>query len=210
MIGNPDSGSRRRWRVAHAAWAVLAVALSLFLAFTKGGHPPLIFLLPPVLVVWVVGHFAIWGVRWLAAKGRRLASGTAGEGRPWPVGLRLALLGTGVGTSIGVFQLLMTALQGELYPFHYASLWAVMLAVWLVHGACFAGLLLRRRWSRFMGAMLAFGWAMLLASQIAEHLPRGASSDTAGLLIAFGMMVVILLFGLHLAASREVKSFLTH
>ncbi len=193
----------------HATWAVLAVIVSLFLVFMKGGHPPLIIFVPLVLIIWFVGHFVIWGVQWLAGKGRRLDGGTGRESSSWPVGLWFALVGTAIPALIGIFQLLVTAWEGRLYPYHYFDLWAMMLAVWLVHGACFAGLLLRQRWSRFLSAMLAFGWAILLAFQIAEHLPPTAHSDTTGLLLAFGMMALLLLFGFYLAASHKVKTFLT-
>ncbi len=204
-----DSPKDRRGYAAHAAWAVTAVAVSLLMIFTiNKGHPPFIVFLPLVILVWVVGHLAIWGVAWLVVKGRRVASGTRSEGRSWPVGLRLAVIGTGVLTSVGVFQILVTGYLGRLYPYHYANLWALMLVIKLVHAACFVGLLLRQRWSRHMSALLAVGWAMLLASQISEHLPPRAPSNIAELMIAFGIMVFLFILGLHLVVSREVKSFL--
>jgi len=204
-----DSPKDRRGyaaHAAHAAWAVIAVVVSLLMIFTiNKGHPPFIVFLPLVILVWVV---AIWVVAWLVVKGRRLASGTGSEGRSWPVGLRLALIGTGVLTSLGVFQILVTGYLGRLYPYHYANLWALVLVIKLVHAACFVGLLLRQRWSRHVSALLAVGWAMLLASQIAEHLPPRAPSNIAELMIAFGIMVFLFILGLHLVVSREVKSFL--
>ena len=204
-----DSPKDRRGYAAHAAWAVIAVVVSLLMIFTiNKGHPPLIVFLPLVILVWVVGHLAIWVVAWLVVKGRRLASETGSEGRSWPVGLRLALIGTGVLTSLGVFQILVTGYLGRLYPYHYANLWALMLVIKFVHAACFVGLLLRQRWSRHVSALLAVGWAMLLASQIAEHLPPRAPSNIAELMIAFGIMVFLFILGLHLVVSREVKSFL--
>jgi len=103
----------------------------------------------------------------------------------------------------------MTILGGNLYPYPGAGVWTEMLAVSLAHGACFAGLLLRRRWSRLPSAMLAFGWALLLVSQIVEHLPLRALSEATELLIACGILLLLLLLGLYLVASREVKSFLT-
>jgi hypothetical protein len=79
--------------------------------------------------------------------------------------------------------------------------------VWLVHAACFAALLLRRRWSRPLSATLAFGWAALLGVQLTEHFRRG-SSDTTGLLIAVTLMVSLLLFGSYLVLSSKARSFL--
>ena len=188
---------------------MLAIVVSLLMIFTiNKGHPPLIVFLPLVILVWVAGHLAIWGVAWLVVKGRRVASGTRSEGRSWPVGLRLAVIGTGVLTSAGVFQILVTGYLGRLYPYHYANLWTIMLVIKLAHAACFVGLLLRQQWSRLGTALLAVGWAMLMASQIAEHLPPRAPSNFAELMIAFGIMVFLFILGLHLVVSRKVKSFL--
>jgi len=164
--------------------------------------------LPLVIVVWVVGHFTVWGVEWLAAKGQRLASEHEGQGKSWPVGLRLALIGTGVGASMGLLQIIVTGYEGKVYPFHDFTLWRIMMAIWLVHGACFVGLLLRRPWSRLMSVMLALAWALLAAAQIAEHLVRGYRVDIAELLLVSVSMMFLFLFGLHLATSSRIKSFL--
>jgi hypothetical protein len=139
-----------------------------------------------------------------------MASKTDGVLKPWPIDLRIALIGTGVPAVIGIFQVLMTGLQRKWYPYPDARLWAVMLAVWLVHGASFVGMLLRQQWSRLVSAVLAFGWVLLLASQIAEHLPPRVSSDTKELLIAVVLLVLLLFIGLHLFTSRKVMSFFTH
>ena len=204
-----DSPKDRRGYAAHAAWAVIAVVVSLLMIFTiNKGDPFLIVFLPLVVLVWVVGHLAIWGVAWLVAKGRRVATGTGSEGISWPVGLRLAVIGTGVLTSLGVFQILVTGYLGRLYPYHSANLWTIMLVIKLVHAACFVGLLLRQQWSRLATALLAVGWAMLMASQIAEHLPPRAPSNIAELMIAFGIMVFLSILGLHLVVSHKVKLFL--
>jgi hypothetical protein len=204
-----DTSKDRRMYAAHAAWAVIAVIVSLLMVFTiNKGHPPLIVFLPLFILVWVIGHLAVWGVGWLVVKGRRVASGTGNKGRSWPVGLKLAVIGTGVLTSVGVFQILVTVYLGRLYPYHYANLWAIMLVVKLVHAACFVGLLLRQQWSRYVSGLLAIGWAILFASQIAEHLPPRAPPNIAELMIAFGIMVFLFILGLHLVVSREVRSFL--
>ena len=196
--------------MAHTVWAAIAITVSLFMIFTKQrGHPPIMVFAPLAWIIWGVGHIAIWAVQWLAVRGQRIVSETGGERKPWPIGLWPALIGTGVPAAIGIFQVLMTSLQRKWYPYPDASLWAVMLAVWLVHGACFAGMLLRKQWSRLVIAMLALGWALLLAKQIAEHLPPRVSSDTTELLTAGVLMVLLLLLGLHLVTSRKVRSFFT-
>ena len=211
MIGNPDTSSQRRRRVAHVAWAAIAITVSLFMIFTKQrGDPPMMVFVPLVWIIWVVGHFVIWSIQWLAARGQPLVRETGVVRKPWPISLKIAVIGTGVPAVIGIFQVLMTVLQRKWYPYPDANLWTVMLAVWLVHGVGFAGLLLRQQWSRLLSAMLAVGWALLLASQIAEHLHPRVSSETKELLIACLLMVLLLLIGLHLVASRKVKAFFTH
>jgi hypothetical protein len=211
MSREPRLASQRRRGLAHAAWAAFAFIVCLFLLLTmQNGHPPALILVPYVLVVWVLGHGLIWGVQHLAAKGRRMAARTATESQPWPVGLRLALVSTGAAALVGILQVVGTLRQGRWYPYHDGGLWAVMLVVWLVHTACFVGLLLRQRWSRLSSATLAVGWALLLGTQIAEHLAPITSTDTAGLLLAFGLMVLLLLFAAYLASSRKAKFFLIH
>ncbi|MCC6713897.1 MAG: hypothetical protein IT496_01590 [Gammaproteobacteria bacterium] len=197
--------------LTHAAWAVLALVACAFLVLTRQtGHPPAIILVPYVLVAWVAGHGLIFGVQCLAAKGRRMAARASTEDQPWPVGLRLALVGTGIGTLVGITQVIGTVLQGRWYPYHDVGLWAAMLAVWVIHGSAFAGLLLRRRWSRLLSTAVAIGWALLLGRQIAGQFTTTASTDTAGVIMASGLIVILLLVAGYLAASRRAKAFLVH
>ena len=198
---------RRSHRVAHALWAAACFIVCLLLVFTgQGGHPPAIILLPLVLAAWAVGHGFLWGAQRLAAAGRRTGAG-ADDGQAWPLGLRVAVVCTAAATLLGVVQVGGTVLTGTWYPFRYAGEWAAMLLVCLVHAACFASLLLRRRWSRSLSAAIAFGWATLLGKQVAEHF-RSGSSDTAGLLIAVALIVSLLLFGFYLLSSSRARSFL--
>lgn len=195
-------------RIAHAIWAALAILVALFLVLAGGGHPAPIIFLPLVVVIWVVGHIVVWGVGWLAGKGRRLRTAAGGVTQSWPAGLKLAVIGTAVGTSVGIIQIVVTAFLGKLYPYHDATLWTTMLIIWLVHGTCFVGLLLRRRWSRFLASAIALAWALLSVWQIVEHLVRGYRLEIGPLLILVLATVFLALFGLHLAVSRKVKSFL--
>jgi hypothetical protein len=103
-----------------------------------------------------------------------------------------------------------TLLKGSWYPFNDAGYRWAMLLVWVAHAICFAGLLLRRSWSRLLSATLAFGWTALLGLQVAEHLGPGTSSDTAGVLIAIALMVVLVLLGYYIASSSRTRSFLSH
>jgi hypothetical protein len=99
-------------RLAHAAWAAVGIIVCLLLVLTgQKGHPPAVIFLPHALVVWAVGHGLIWGVQRLAARGRRIV--TATEGQRWPVGLRLAVVGTGAAALVGVAQVIGTGLEGR-------------------------------------------------------------------------------------------------
>jgi len=194
-------------RFAQVAWAVFALSVSGILIFSGGGHPPPIVLLPLVIVIWIVGHIAIWGIAALAAHGRRYGP-VAQRERPWPTGLKLALIGTAIGAFVGILQACGTVFLGKLYPYRDATLWTTMMTVWLFHGACFLGLLLRRPWSRMLSTLVVFGWALLSIWQIADHLLRGQRVDIAGLMILGTATVFLILFGVYLATSSSVKSFL--
>ena len=208
MIAHTES--RKKFAI-HGAWATVAVVICLLMIlFGSKGHPPAAIFLPLVILVWVAGHAAIWGITWLLARGRGSGRKTSHDTGSWPISLRIAAVATGIVTSAGLFQLVMSGALGKLYPYHYAGLWTTMLVVKLVHALCFAGLLLRKTWSRPLGALLAVGWATLLVLQIAEHLSRGTISNRAELAIAFGIVVMLLAFGLHLTVSDKVKSFLGH
>jgi hypothetical protein len=196
-------------RLVHAVWAALSATVCLYLIFTRQtGHPPPIVLVPYVLVAWGVGHGLIWAAQRLAAKGRSVSAlGDTAE-QSWPIGLRLALVGTGGPALIGIVQVIGTVLKRQWYPYPEAGLWVTMLLVCLAHAASSAGLLLRRRWSRLSSATLAVGWAVLLGKQITEQLVRDTGTDTTGVMIAAALIVSLLLFAAYLAWSREVRSFL--
>jgi hypothetical protein len=193
--------------MAHGVWAAVGVVVCLLLVLTgRGGHPPAIILLPVVLAGWAVGHCLIWGALRLAAADRLAGAGTAGH-EAWPPGLQVVLVGTAAAALAGVVQIVGSVLTGGWYPFQQAGEWAAMLLVWLVHAACFAALLLRRRSARPLSAALVFGWAALMGVQVAQHFQSG-SSDTGGLLIAVVLMASLLLFAFYLASSKKVRSFL--
>ena len=168
-------------RAAHAAWAAVGAVVCLLLVLTgRGGHPPAIILLPLVLAAWAVGHGLIWGTLRLAAAGRHKGVGTEDD-QAWPLGLKVALVGTAVVALLGVAQVVGTVLTRSWYPFSRpASGRQCYLCGWSI---CVTALLLRRRSSRLLSAALAFGWAALMGLQVAQHF-QGGSSDTAGLLIA--------------------------
>lgn len=195
--------------LAHVVWAALAAVACLFLIFTpQTGHPPPIALVPYVLVAWGVGHGLIWAAQRLAAKGRSESARADAAEKTWPIGLRFAVVSTGVATLVGIVQVVGTLLKRQWYPYNEVGLWVTMLCVSLVHAASFAGLLMRRRWSRVSSATLAIGWAVLLGKQVMEQLTQVAATDATGVLIASGLIVALVSFAAYIAWSREVKAFL--
>jgi hypothetical protein len=197
---------RAPFRWAHIVWAVLAGGVCILLIVGGGGHPPPIIFVPVVGVVWVVGHIALWGVRWLAVKGRALGSNSDGEARSWPPGLIIALMGTGAASSLGLLQLLITRFLRERYPFRDAF-WTIMMIAWLAHGICFAGLLLRRAWSQWTSATLCIGWALLLAWQILEAMLRGSRINPAEFLLAVALVALLTALGYHLLMFKRIQAF---
>jgi hypothetical protein len=192
---------------AHVAWAAVGLGATLLLLVTgRGGHPPATIFLPHLLLAWTAGHGLIWGVQRLVARGR--PAGPDADRPAWPMALRLTAGATGAAALVGVAQVGGTVLEGHWYPYHDARLWTAMLAVWLVHAACCAGLLLRRSWSRLLGAAIACGWAALLGVQIAGQLARGVSPGRTDLLLAGALLAALLAFGAYLASAGAVKSFL--
>lgn len=200
--------NKRTWGkgvlIAHGVWALLNFSLCVLLVLAGGGHPPPMIFLPLVAAVWAVGHGLIWVVGRIAARGRRAAPEKGGGVMAWPIGLKLALVLTGFASSIGVIQVVVTLLVGELYPFRLPGLWALTLAIWIAHGTCFVGLLLRKRWSRWLCAALPLAWAALLAAQIADHLVRGSPIDSTELAVVVALIVALVLYGCYLARSPRV------
>ncbi len=195
-------GGRFKW--AHLVWAFLALGLSLLPIFGGGtGHPPAILLLPLVLVLWGIGHVVLWGIAWLMVKGRS-AEGTPGS---WPVGLIIALIGTGLVGFHGAVQLVVTFAIGEWYPFK-GALWFVGLAIALAHAAGFVGMLLRHSWARAIAAGLSIGWALLLSRQIVDHVSSGYRIEIGELVLALAGIAVLLVFGIHLWRSHRIKAFM--
>lgn len=201
---------KRKWGkgviTAHSVWAAIGFSICVLLVLAGGGHPPAIIFLPLVVAVWAVGHGAIWIAGRIAARGRRSAPAKDGGVIAWPLGLKLALVLTGFASAIGIVQMVVTLLIGELYPFRLPGLWTITMIIWIVHGTCFAGLLLRKRWSRWLCTTLPLAWAALLGAQIVDHLVRGSPVDPTELVIVVVLILVLCLFGYHLARSKRIKA----
>jgi len=182
-----DRSRHGRIRAAHWTWAVMAVGLAAALALgPQGGHPPPLALVPLVALAWPVGHALIWAVGRLAARGRHSVEGRDQVESRWPASVVVAVVGTGIVSLLGLIQLLGSLLQGRWYPYSSPLLWAAMLLVGLVHGACFVALLLRKPWSRYLVALLALGWTValltqLLAGRASPELQRQRAVDGPGI-----------------------------
>ncbi len=206
-MGLEPLAPHRRWaKVSHAAWAALNVAAALTLVLVpQHGHPPPIVLLPLLALVWPLGHCVIWLISWLTAVGRRRAFATS---RRWPITVIFGLLGTGVASLLGIVQALGSGVQGRWYPYPDPALWVTMLVVWVLHGSCFVALLVRQPWSRYLAALLALGWALLLGRQLAEGLMSSTRGSTADLLFAAALLVLLLVLAAAFVSSAAVKSHL--
>lgn len=174
-------------RGLHGAWAVLGFGICLMLIFAGGGHPPPIIFLPVVLAVWVAGHAALGVAGWLARRGARAAA-ASGRGARWPASLAIAVAGTGLATLLGFVQGVVTLVTREPYAFR-GALWPLTMAIWTLHGACLAALLLRKTWALRLAALLSGGWAALMAWQIVDHLWRGRPVDAIELAVAVAIVV---------------------
>ncbi len=192
--------------IAHSVWGIIGFSSCLLLALAGGGHPAPIIFVPVVAGVWAVGHGVIWIVGRIAASGRRSAPGDGSGVLSWPPGLKLALALTGAASAIGLIQVLGSVLMTEWYPFRLPALWATTMAIWIAHGACFVGMLLRKSWSRPLCAALPLAWAALLIVQMADHLLKDSRTDVPGLAIAVVLVLLLILFGYYLAASKRVRA----
>lgn len=194
--------------IAHWLWGLLAVSMCALLVLSRGGHPPAIVFLPLVGIVWAAGHVAIWVAGRIAARGRRIASRTGHGAEKWPAGLVAVLVLTGFASGVGIVQLVVSAALRELYPAGAPGIWGLMVSIWIVHGACFAGVLLRKRWSRYLSTALALGWAALLVRQIIDYLMYSRRIDAPELAMVIGLVLVLVAFAYHLMASRRIRRIL--
>ena len=197
---------RGPFRWTHMIWAFLAGSVCILLLVGGGGHPPPMILVPVVGAVWVTGHIALWGVRWLAFKGQVWVTRAGRATGSWPPGLLVGLIGTGAASSIGLLQLVVTVLLRRLYPFP-GALWTIMMIIWLAHGACFTGLLLRRTWSQWTVALLSGGWALLLAGQALENILGGTRINPTEVLLVIGLAALLTSLGYHILASERIRAF---
>jgi hypothetical protein len=195
-------------RILHIVWALIGIVVSIVLVSIGSGHPPPIIFLPVALVIWAAGHVALWGISRVAARGKRLAQSRAQDA--WPLTLKLVLLGTGIVTAMTALQLLVTAVFGNLYPYRNPALWTGMLAVGLVHAACFFGVLLRKRWSRALAAGIGFLWVAQAVVQIIDHLVHASRLEIGGLLIVAGFMTGVLCLSVLMLRSSRIRSFLAN
>ncbi len=197
---------RKRLRRAHVVWALLAGSICVLLAAGGGGHPPPIVFVPVVAAVWVMVHLALWAAGWLASRGLARAPAATGEKQSWPLALIAILAATAAAVFAGLVQLAVSLLLGRYWPFA-GTLWIVMLAVWTAHAVCLAGVLLRRRWARWVAALLCIGWALALAWEVLEPAVRGYVQPLQ-IGLALAVVIGLALAAHHLVRSERIRAFL--
>lgn len=170
-------------RVCYLLWGVAALVVSVFLITARGGHPPAIILLPPTVAIWLIGQLTLWGSFYLIERGQA-------RSRAAPPSWWLAVVGCIVVFTLGLIFVIRIWLDRD----QGWTAWnLILLAIWVPHAVCLPGLLLRRRWGATMAAVLAAGWATLMAVQIVDHLIRGSRVDAGELLFA---LAIVAAFGL--------------
>lgn len=175
------------FRVIWIAWAVIALAVAIPLALSRG-HPPGLVFVPFVAVAWLVGHLLILAVgrlaRHLAATRPQIVA--AAGARPtaqWIAGglIAIALLGA---TAFVLFMAGSVFIKHERTGIHGAIVIAAALGVWAVLAVLLAGLVARHVWAvpavrwALAGAGLLFAW-MVVAGAL-DELPAIAAAGVCG------------------------------
>ncbi len=188
---------RRVIRILHLAWALPCLAAAVLLAGAEG-HPPGLIFVPVVVVVWGLGHFILLMTRILA---ERSAAGRRPERWPWSVIVGVA--GSGAVGFLGLLAMAWPYLGGGGLSENDVPLFFL---ISFAHAAAFVGLLMRRRWARWLSGMLAAAWALLLAVQVIDHVARGRPTDLTELGAAVLILAILSALSIHLlrgAAPRQ-------
>ncbi|NNE46922.1 MAG: hypothetical protein HKN37_09720, partial [Rhodothermales bacterium] len=173
-------GFRLIVRVFHLVWAIPGLVVSYIFATATGGHPPGILFLPVVLIVWGVGHLAIWG----ASRVARKAGAKRGQRTTWPISIIIAVASTGIVAFAGLFLVVAGLITGE--GLSNQIQYAVLILAWIGHTAAFLGLLARQPWGRYLAAAAATVWLLVLLTQITDHLVHGRPVDLLELAVVVG------------------------
>ena len=204
FVGKLDT----RANLPHILWALLCVCLCAWLIVEgDSGHPPAIILLPVVLVIWCAGHFILWGVRWLAAKGRASLLGSDGVTSSWPPELIVMLFVSGAVGLGGLFQLAGFIVPGGFTLFGKGH-WGLSLAVSFAHSVCFVALLLRRPASLLVCALICAGWATLLLRQYLEQIVNGHRISLTEYAVGFVGISLLVVLVLRILYSRRIRAFM--
>lgn len=198
--------SNRRWRWAHLLWAVLSGSVCVLLVFAKGGHPPPIVLVPLAAAVWLTVHVALLLGHRLWLRGVERASPASADSPSWPPVLVALLAVTSAAAALGLLQLIVSLLLARAWPFR-GIVWGLMMLVWMLHGAGAAGLLLRRRWSLWVVAVLFVGWAVALVWAAVEPALLGYPQP-AQIILACTAAVLLAGMAAGLLRSKSIRAFL--
>lgn len=126
-------------------WGLAALIVAFFFA-SPTGHPPAFILLPVIVLVWLLGHLAIWLPSRLERRWRDRQSPPATCPRSLVVALGIFAFAFLVGLAILSAQFL--------FGHALSSIWAGQLLLWLVIAATWIALLARVPWARYLSALV--------------------------------------------------------
>ncbi len=199
----PTDYLRRVFRWLHIVWAIIGAGICTLLATATGGHPPGLVFVPIAAAIWLAGHILLWASRRLAIRGKNAADTGSTASENWPPTVILLLLLFGIvfifGLSGIVWQLLFE--RDRLHEL------AIPLAVWLPSSLCFAGILLRKDWSRILAGSGFIVVAAILLYEMIASLVRGYRNSNTEWLAALVIVAVLILIGLHILRSPRIKAF---
>lgn len=191
------------FRILYVGWALPCLALSVWLAQLRGGHPPPIVLVPVVAAVWLLGHLVLWATGFLLRRGVAVARDNAVAIVRWPWIVIVAIVGSGVAGFVGLLLLGRVTVGSDAL-----SVWTVItLVALLLHAPCFVGLLVRRAWARYYAAVVSFGWVALMVLQVAEQFRRGNPIASREWLVVLTVVVGFSGLGWMLLRSRSALRY---
>lgn len=192
--------SQNLFRWLHGLWALPCIIASVWLAMATEGHPPGIIFVPFVLVVWGIGHLALWGAHKLARRG--LSKGPRPSGR-LPLPVVTVLVGSSIVTLLGIIFVVTVLPRRETWTVPTLMTLAAILA----HVPALIGLLLRSDWSRLYSAALAAGWSLLMLAQMVETLWRGGSARPWEWPVATAIVLACGWLALQLSTNSAVAAY---
>jgi len=201
------------FRILHIVWAILGVIACTILVTSKGGHPPVIILLPFALIFWVVGHLLLWIISKLFARGKKLEVTAETDVntektkdtdvKKWPLSLIILALFLGGVFVFGAMAIVWLIVSKN----DWLSDMPVMLVLWLPPSLCFIGILLQKSWSRVFAGWWFIVLALIYLYQIIGSAMHGSSNSMTEWIIALAILLSTLFIGQHFLRSPKIKEF---